>query len=210
MRSTIVKGMIYKQVFRSSMLSMIALLLFLPLGKGQAQTTNTVSPTPVFALSTNLLYDATTSMNLGVELKMGKHFTFKLPVTYNPWEWKDDKKWRFLLVQPELRWWFCEPFYGSFIGLHGHGSYYNVGGIGTKAMTDYRYQGYLYGGGISYGHQFYLSPRWNLEVSVGGGYVYLNYDQYHYYTDGALVKSQQKEHHLWPTQAGITLIYIIR
>ena len=32
--------------------------------------------TPVFALSTNLLYDATTSLNLGMEFKTGKRFYY--------------------------------------------------------------------------------------------------------------------------------------
>jgi len=192
--------------------SMIALLLLLPLYTGQAQTKNTASPTPVFALNTNLLYDATTSTNLGMEIKTGKRVTFKLPFTYNPWElkWKGvDRRLQFVMVQPELRLWLCESFYGSFFGLHAHGAYYNnVSAVGTNYMRNYRFQGYLYGGGLSYGHQFYLSPRWNLEISVGGGYVYLDYDQYQLNDDPA--KPRQKEHHWWPTQAGITLVYIIK
>ncbi len=29
------------------------------------------------------------------------------------------------------------------------------------------YNGYAYGGGISYGYQLYVSPRWNVEFTAG-------------------------------------------
>ena len=209
--------------FKTCMHSTLALLLLIPFCMGQAQTRNTVSQTPKFTINTNLLYDATASMNLGVEAKLGNRVTLKLPVTYNPWEhpypfgypWKDqgedNKKFKFVMAQPELRWWLCEPFYGSFFGLHAHGALFNVGGVGTNWMKDYRFEGYLYGAGLSYGYQFYLAPRWNLELSIGGGYVFLNYDRYgKCQTCGDPEKPNQKEHHLWPTQAGVTLIYIIK
>jgi len=196
--------------FKTCVHSTIALLLLIPFCMGQAQTRNTVSQTPVFTLNTNLLYDATTSMNLGFEVKTGNRVTFKLPVTYNPWEWKDNKKFKFVMAQPELRWWLCEPFYGSFFGLHAHGALFNVGGVGTNDMKDYRFQGYLLGGGLSYGYQFYLAPRWNLELSLGAGYVYLVYDKYECKNCGQLIDRDQKKHYFGPTQAGITLVYIIK
>ena len=200
--------------FRTCKYSMIALLFFIPFHTGKAQAVNTISKTPSFTLNTNLLYDATASMNLGMEVKTGGRVTFKLPVTYNPWNhpwgWEDNKKYKFVMVQPEFRLWLCEPFYGSFFGIHAHGAFYNVSAVGTNYMKDYRFQGYLYGAGLSYGYQFYLAPRWNLELSVGGGYVYLIYDQYECKTCGSLLKPQQKEGHWWPTQAGITLVYIIK
>ena len=35
----------------------------------------------------------------------------------------------------------------------------------------YAYDGYNYGGGLTLGYQFYLSPHWNLELSAGAGYL---------------------------------------
>ena len=189
---------------------MVVLLFLFPFYMGKAQIMNMVSTTPVFTLNTNLLYDATASMNLGLEFKMGNRVTFKLPVTYNPWEWKDNKKYKFVLVQPELRWWLCEPFYGSFFGIHVHGASYNVGSVGTNWMKDYRFEGYLYGGGLSYGYQFYLAPRWNLEVSIGGGYAYMIYDRYECKDCGKLLSAQENYSYWGLTRAGITLIYIIK
>jgi hypothetical protein len=187
---------------------MLLLFSFLQ-GQAQVQERGIINKTPVFAISSNLLYDATTSMNLGLEVKTGKQFTFKLPVTYNPWELKDNQKFKFILTQPELRWWLCDPFSGHYFGLHGHYAFYNVGAVGTDHMKKYRYEGDLYGAGISYGYQFYLAPRWSLEASIGAGYAHMTYDVYECETCGKFIKNEEKNY-FGPTQAGISLIYIIK
>ncbi|MDR0541196.1 MAG: DUF3575 domain-containing protein [Dysgonamonadaceae bacterium] len=180
--------------------SVVVFLLLFASHAGKAQE---------LTVNTNLLYDATSSMNAGIEFKTGKNFTFKFPLAYNPWEFEDNRKVKFILAQPEFRWWMCEPFYGHFFGLHAHGAYYNVGATGTNYMKDYRFEGYLYGAGITYGYQFYLAPRWNLEASVGAGYALLKYDQYECQNCGKRVMSGNKAY-LGPTQIGISLIYIIK
>ncbi|MDR0799074.1 MAG: DUF3575 domain-containing protein [Dysgonamonadaceae bacterium] len=165
--------------------------------------------TPVWTLSTNLLYDATTSMNLGTEFKLADQWTLKLPVTYNPWKFSDNQKFKFVLVQPEVRYWLCEPFSGHFFGLHGHYSFFNVGAVGSDYMKQYRFQGNLYGGGLTYGYSFYLAPRWSLEASIGVGYARIEYDQYQCQTCGDFVQTDN-ENYIGPTQAGISLIYILK
>lgn len=45
-------------------------------------------------------------------------------------------------------------------------------------LEDNRYKGFAYGGGISYGHQWALGGRWGLELSLGGGFLHLEYDKY--------------------------------
>ena len=54
---------------------------------------------------------------------------------------------RFWLVQPELKYWFCEKSEGHFVGMHLHGAQY-FGGFKKK-----RYDGYLAGGGFTYGRR---------------------------------------------------------
>jgi hypothetical protein len=204
---------------------MVVLFVLVCFLQGQAQNeVRTVKNTsPVFAISSNLLYDATTSMNLGLEFRVAQRLTLKLPVTYNPWTFSDNKKFKFLLAQPELRWWLCEPFSGHFFGLHAHYALFNVGGMEAKWLENiayatpafaldkqYRYQGDLYGVGISYGYQFYLAPRWNLELNLGVGYARINYDKYPCEKCGTLLEADQKRDYFGPTQAGISLIYIIK
>ena len=124
-----------------------------------------------FALKTNVLYWAATTPNLGAEVALGRKYTLELAGAYNPWTFKDDKKMRFWLVQPEFRYWFCEKFEGHFIGLHAHGAQYYGG------LCDRRYDGYLAGAGITYGYDWILSPHWNLEASIGAGYAHLWYKE---------------------------------
>ena len=39
-----------------------------------------------------------------------------------------------------------------------------------------RYDGSLYGVGISYGYQWIISKRWSMEATIGVGYARLKYD----------------------------------
>ena len=80
------------------------------------------------ALKSNLLYDATTTMNLGMELGLARKWTLDIPVNYNPWKPSDGKRLRHWGIQPEVRYWFCERFRRTFIGIHGHYADFNVGG----------------------------------------------------------------------------------
>lgn len=134
------------------------------------------------ALKTNLLYDVTSTINLGYEVALGKKTTLDIWLNYNPWVlghkwvgidsratysggqrtivydtdnagnilWGSDgypvalsysgtpigdnaeqreKKIKHLMLQPELRYWFCEKFNGHFLGVHLHGGIFNVGGV---------------------------------------------------------------------------------
>jgi hypothetical protein len=165
--------------------------------------------TPSVAIKSNMLYDATASINLGMEFRVSKRFTLEIPASYNPWSFGDNTKWKHILVQPELRWWACEPFNGHFFGLHGHYAFYNIGNVGTDWMKRYRFEGWLAGGGITYGYQFYLGYRWNLELAVGAGYTFLKYDRYECKTCGDLLKKESIGF-IGPTKAAVTLIYIIK
>ena len=109
------------------------------------------------ALKSNLLYDATATMNLGLEFGLARKWTLDIPVNYHPWKPADGKRLRHWGVQPEVRYWFCERFNRTFMGLHGHYAEFNVGGwpdwsFISKNMQNNRHQGHLYGGGVSIGH----------------------------------------------------------
>lgn len=59
------------------------------------------------AIKTNLLYDATTTFNLGAEFALSPKWTLDVSGNYNPWTFSNNKKWKHWLVQPEARYWFC-------------------------------------------------------------------------------------------------------
>lgn len=80
-------------------------------------------------VKTNLLYDATATVNLGVEVGLAPKWTFDLSGNYNGWTFSNNRKWKHWLAQPELRYWFCERFNGHFLGFHLVGGIYNIGNI---------------------------------------------------------------------------------
>lgn len=169
---------------------------------------------PSLAVKTNLLSDVTTTFNLGGELRVSDYLTLDLSVSYNPFEFADNKKFKHLSVSPELRYWIYEPFNGHFLGTHLLYTNYNIGNIHLpmgifSSLKDSRYRGNGYGLGFSYGYQWILSSRWNLEASFGFGYVYLDYSRFECKTCGKKLEDSHKNY-FGPTKAGISLIYVIK
>ena len=169
----------------------------------------TTAQSQVVGVKTNLLYDMTSTINLGLEIGLAPKWSLELPVNYNPWEFSKDRKLKHWLVQPEVRYWLCERFNGHFFGLHGHAAGYNVGGIKIGSLKDYRYEGNLYGAGISYGYQWILNKRWSLEATIGVGYAYLDQAKYPCGTCQSKLYDETKNY-FGPTKAGISVVYIIR
>ena len=75
-----------------------------------------------YAVKTNALYWMTTSPNAAFEFAVNNKVTVNLMGAYNPWTFSDDRKMRFWLAQPEVRYWLCEKFEGHYFGVHLHGA----------------------------------------------------------------------------------------
>lgn len=164
------------------------------------------------AVKSNLLYDATTTINLGMEFGLSRHWTLDVPFNLNPWKFDDGTRLRHWGVQPEARYWFCEPFRRSFVGLHAHYADFNVGGlpgIFSENMQQNRYQGHLYGAGVSFGYAWIIKKRWGIEATIGAGYARIVYDKFPCAECGSRIKSGTKNY-FGPTRAGITLTYLIK
>lgn len=176
-----------------------------------------------FAVKTNLLYDATTTPNLGVEYALNDKNTINLVYGLNPWKFnKDDdaKMAKHWVVMPEYRWWFCSVYNGHFIGVHAMGGEFNasnisiplpggfVGGANlVKGVKDSRYTGGYAGGGFTYGYQFILSRHVNLETEIGVGYDYVWYDQYRCGDCGGKL-SHGHTNYLGVTKLGVSFLYL--
>ena len=165
---------------------------------------------PRWNLKTNLLHDATTTINLGAEFRLGEKSSLDIPFNYNPWTFSENRKWKHFLVQPEFRLWTRETFAGSFFGLHGHYAFYNVGNLPhgpfSTYMRDHRFEGWALGAGVSYGYRWnFRNPRWAIEATVGVGYAYLDYDRFACGRCGERLASETK-HYVGPTKAGLSLI----
>ncbi len=163
-------------------------------------------------LKTNLLYDATGSVNLGVETALAPKWTLDVSGNYNAWDFKNNRKWRHILVQPEARYWFCERFNGHFIGLHAHWMKFNIGNVKMpfhlwESLQDGRFEGDLWGGGFSYGYQWLLGRHWNLEAEIGVGYARVIYDEYPCASCGVRKASGHTDY-VGPTKIGLDFVYI--
>ena len=167
------------------------------------------------ALKTNLLYDATATLNGGVEVKFAPQWTGDLSANLNAWAIKDHR-WKHWLVQPEIRYWFCEAFSGHFIAAHLIGGQYNFGNLdmnfkflGTdfSKLKDYRFQGWMAGAGIAYGYTWLLNRHWSMEAEIGLGWVYTRYDQFECHDCGQRVKRNKPHNYAGPTKAALNIIY---
>lgn len=173
-----------------------------------------VSYSQHFALKNNLLYDATLTPNLGMEIGLSKRITLEIGGGYNPFTFSNHKKFKHWLAQPEIRFWMCEKFNGTFFGIHAHGGEFSIANLDLpfgwlNQLKNHRYEGYLYGGGISIGHQWVLGKHWNLEASIGGGYARIEYDKYNCPECGPKIKSDHYNY-FGVTRATLSFIYIIQ
>ena len=120
-----------------------------------------------FALKSNLLYDAMTTPNLGVEIGLPGRSTLNIVYGLNPWTFgsgdNGQRKAKHWVVQPEYRWWHCSKFNGSFIGVHALGGQLNAANVDIpvpgfffngdnlqKGVKDYRYEARFAGAGVTY------------------------------------------------------------
>ena len=165
-------------------------------------------------IKTNIPYWGLVTPNLGIELAMGKKMTLEASGGFNPFTTSENRYLKHWLAYGELRYWTCEKFNGHFFGLHALGGQFNVGGWDIpfwhfEKLKDARYQGCAYGAGISYGYQWLLTNRCNLEFTLGGGYARFNYEKFPCVKCGTSEGKGEKDY-LGPTKGAISIIYIIK
>ena len=167
------------------------------------------------ALKTNLLYDAATTPNIGMEIGTGKKTTFQVFYGLNPWKFGEGDSEKFLkhwVVNPEFRYWFCHRFNGSFVGIHAFGGQYNAYGIKPPfgwwdELEKYRHEGWYVGGGVAYGYQWILSRHWNFEASIGLGAAYIYYNKFRCEECGPKIGEADKLY-IGPTKLALSILYM--
>ena len=128
---------------------------------------------------------------------------------YNPWTFGDNRKLKFWTAQTEFRYWLRRRFAGHFFGLHVLYADYYAGGVKLFGMGDRRYEGFLYGAGLSYGYQWVVGRRWNIEAMLGVGYIRSEYDRYVWKRCGRFLGSGRRNY-FGPTRAGVSVGFMIR
>ena len=175
-------------------------------------------------IKTNVVYDATATVNLGVEVGLSQRLTLDVSGNLNLWTWRENMKWKHWLVQPELRLWTCQRFAGHFFAVHGLAGQFNVGNIhifgraipdrfklfGTdySLLSKYRHEGWAFGGGLAYGYALPLAKHWNMEFEIGAGAIYSISDSFE--CDVCNRPKDTGVKHLRPaiTKAALSIVYV--
>ena len=190
----------------------VVLLLNLIILRASAQT---------LALRTNLLYDATLSPNLGVEVRLGESWTAGINAGFNAWDLdqQKNKKWRHLLVAPNIRRYFAQKddtlfrrYKGHYLEMDAIYSHFNVGNVKFpfglyKSVRDRRLQGDLLALGGKYGYSWILARDWRIEAEAGVAVGYAWYKEYDCPHCGSYLGEGDRIFLL--PQLGINVVYII-
>lgn len=172
----------------------------------------------VFAVKTNMLYDAGMTPNLGIEFYVAPNVSLSANWMY-AW-WKKDRTsfyWRTYGGDVEARYYignrearsertYDRAFKGHHVGLYGSLTTYDYefGGNGQQAAK------WNYGGGIAYGYSLGITPRLNIDFGLGLGCLY---GKYHKYEPSAIdnddyYKISTHQRRYWgPTKAEISLVW---
>ena len=155
------------------------------------------------AVKSNLLYDATATFNLGVELGLARKWTLDVPVNVNPWKFSDGMRLRHWGIQPEVRYWLNRPMVSQFLGITAFVNNFNM------MVKDVHHKGDAYAAGLTYGYVWVLGDHWNIEATAGVGV--LRYRQFKY--DKGIPKPDavnDSKTTIAPVKLGVSFVYIIR
>lgn len=166
--------------------------LFTELHRGPAVVYRKNQPMQGPALRTNLFYWGSGTPNLGVEVPFAPHWSAGGNVGFKPWDrfFGNDasktapRRWRNLVVSPEVRWYPDTVGNGFFVGADLLYTHYNTGNVKFplglyKNTRDGYMQGNLFGGGLTLGYSWWLSRSLRLEVEAGAAAGWFSHDTYY-------------------------------
>ncbi len=167
---------------------------------------------PVF-LTTNLLYDAALTPNLGIGIYLGKRVTLFADWMHAWWSNRDRRRyWRLYGGDVEVRYQLgggrsCNPFSGHRVGVYASILTYDFqfGRSRTGVMGDK----FNYAAGVSYGYSLPLARRFSLDFSIGIGYMWGRYKKQHLEDDHDVWQSTHTRRWFGPTRAEVGLSWLI-
>ncbi len=172
-----------------------------------------------FSVKTNVLYWATLSPNLALEVALGEKTSLEMTVGFSSVHSNtvadettpDRKEFKHFLIKPEFKYWFQERMDGFFVGLHALWASYKIEGIKVPALFEkgYAYDGSAFGGGVAGGYLWRAADRFGVEFNVAAGIVQMKYDKKPSNGEDPAGLAFNKTY-VGPTGAGIKLIFMIK
>ncbi len=170
---------------------------------------------PLFALKTNLLFDAALMPNVELEVPIGRRWSVNGEYMF-PWWLLGDHKYCLQILSGGLegRYWFGsrrererhDVLTGHFAGLYAGGGKYDL-----QWRTN-GYQGeFFIAAGVSYGYARRIARHLQLELSIGVGILRTDYRHYHAHDNYRTLLWQNNGKYTWlgPTKAKISLVWLL-
>ena len=167
---------------------------------------------PLFAVKTNLLFDAALMPNIELEVPIGKRWSLNGEYMFPWWLINDDRYClQILMGGLEVRY---RPgkrsgrdvLTGHFIGLYAGGGKYDL------QWDKNGYQGeFFIAAGVSYGYAHSIARNLRLEYNIGIGMLRTNYRHYHSRDNHRTLLWQENGEYTWlgPTKLKISLVWLI-
>ena len=171
-------------------------------------------------VKTNLVGWGMGHANVAVEWAFAEHFSFALPFYYSGGfdYFKDTWKFRCIVLQPEVRYYFAGgkrrgstgngstgrvstggngSTGGFYVGVHAGIGWYNYAVGKEFRIQDHEGERPAYGGGVAVGYSmpFKKNPRWGMEFSIGAGVYDAVYDSFYNEPNGAY--AEYGKHTTW-------------
>lgn len=186
----------------------------------QEQTMRNVQKTekrPLFAVKTNLLFDAAMMPNIEIEVPIGSTNRWSVNGEYMfPWWLLDGDKYSLQILTGGLegRYWLGsrenrmnrEVLTGHFLGLYAGGGKYDL------QWKENGYQGeFFIAAGISYGYAHEIARNLRLEYNIGIGLLRTDYRHYHARDNYRTLLWQENGKYTWfgPTKVKISLVWLL-
>ncbi|WP_270419167.1 DUF3575 domain-containing protein [Bacteroides intestinalis] len=170
---------------------------------------------PLFALKTNLLFDAALMPNVEIEIPFGTRWSLNAEYMFPWWLFEGDEyALQILMGGLEGRYWLGskenrmnrEVLTGHFLGLYAGGGKYDL------QWKENGYQGeFFIAAGISYGWATRIAHNLHLELNIGIGVLRTDYRHYHARDNYQTLLWQENGQYTWfgPTKAKISLVWLL-
>lgn len=155
-----------------------------------------------FSIGSSLTASALGSLNIEASGAISGNVSLHLPLMWAPFRFKENIKLKIIALQPGARWWFWHVYSGFFAGTYATYTRFNAG------IYSFRHDGYAAGISICTGYTRMLTRRWNIEIELGGGLFYTNYDLFVNELCGEYLNTISALK-LVPSKANISFVYIL-
>jgi len=175
-----------------------------------AYASSDVGRPKVMHLRTNLLYDLALLPNVGVELGLGRRWTFLGEGTLN---WLSNNKkhryWRVSCASLEARLWTG----GVVSAILHRGHHFGIYAAAYRYDIEFGNKGQLgdinYGGGISYGYSAPIGRKLSLDFGLAVGYIGGKYTEYKPIDSHYVWQADKNRNYVGPTKLEVSLVWHI-